>query len=236
MILRRTLRHTGLMAGLLVVGACGEAPPPPEQGEPELSGIDAGVDFVVPSSVTGHLEWEEGTLRFQPCEESPPPRPVEDATGGEARRLVDELGYGDGRVRAAVVLDGPRLVEVRYAMPESGADCREFLPDGDAVGRGNEPFWNLLVRGGDAVWTTPENLEGTAFGDGVWSRPDSSTWRFEARRDGVDGVEYVTLTLIEEVCRDTMAGGRFPFTATAEIGGERFEGCGLEGRGAASRP
>lgn len=219
---------------MVAAAGCGEIEDTGEEAPSAGTAPPEPVSFQARAALPGDLFLEEGILRFQPCGEGYA-QPLDDATGGRAAEAVRELGYGEGRVRAAVVLEGSRLVEVRHAAPEA-AGCRELLPDADLEARGNEPFWVVRVDGSDARWITPEEPEGIAYREGTWERPGDGRWRFEARREGVDGVEYLVLELTEEGCIDSMSGARFPFAARVEHGGRRFEGCGLEGRGAFAQP
>lgn len=220
------------LLGLLSLAACGDPPEPPvEDAAPAPT---AAVGFQAPASVSGDLILQEGRLRFQACGQEDA-QPVDDETGGEALEVLDQLGYGSHRVRVAVVLEGARLLEIRHAHPETQA-CRELLSDVDVEARGNEPFWNLGVTGSEALWRTPEEMDGIAYHDGSWERTGDGEMSFEARRDGVDGVEYLRLTLTPERCMDSMAGSWFPFSADLELGGREWDGCAVEGVGAFARP
>lgn len=217
-----------------VAGGCDEAGDVERESPPPGSGSAAEVSFEATPALPGDLFLEEGILRFQPCGQGYA-EPLDDGTAGEAMSVVRELGYGEGRVRAVAVLDGGRLVELRHAAPEAPG-CRDLLPDADVEARGNEPFWALRVDGTRASWITPEAPDGTGYANGSWARPEEGVWRFEARRDGADGVEYLTLVLSEERCTDSMSGARFPFSARVERSGRTFEGCALEGRSAVADP
>jgi uncharacterized membrane protein len=195
------------------------------------SGCDGGAPDGprIPDGATGDLLLADDELAFRACDADEPLR-VEDHTGRDLRRVIEDLGYGSGTVRVHLVLDGARVTELRVAVPESGVPCAELLPAGEVQARGNEPFWNVTVNGAEARWRSPEELDGEAFDEGSW-RQDDDAWRYEARRDHADGVEYLVVVLREEPCRDSMSGAHYPFRAEAERGGDRFEGCGLEGRG-----
>lgn len=208
-------------------------PPPPPDGDPGIPEAQPTDPFPsIPASLPGDLLLVDGILRFEPCGPDGPSgdaQPVEDATGGEATEVLDELGYGTNRVRAVVVLEGSELREIRYAHPED-TRCMDLLPDARLEARGNEPFWNLQVMNGEAVWRTPEELDGLTWFDGAWEALDGGSARYEARRDGVDGVEFVRLEVTPERCRDDMAGTWHPFTAQVRLGGFTWTGCAVEGR------
>lgn len=218
----------------LVGTGCEPAREGPPMEEPSAEATPEGERFRAPASLPGDLLLVEGLLRFQPCGQGDA-QPLDDGTEGEARQIVEELGYGQDRVRAAVVMEGGRLLEVRYAAPEA-AECEGLIPDAHALAQGNEPFWSLRIEGSEATWTTPEEMDGIRYADGSWAPRDGEGWRFQAAHHGVDGVDYVTLELIPERCVDTMSGARFPFSARAEQGGRGWEGCAREGTRAFSGP
>lgn len=230
-----------LLLPLLLWGCGGEDSRPPSSDDPSGSTPPTAVDRVDPpaappgvTSVLLHLE--EGApprLLLEPCRDGaegpgPDARPVEDATGRELAEMIRSFGSPEGGIRARVVVEGDQVTHLRIAPPEV-PDCDWLLSGGDVVASGNEPFWHLVVDGGDATWSTPEEVEGVNFFEGRWERPEEG-WRFEAQRDFVDGMEYLVLRVLDTPCMDTMSGARYPWTAVAERGGARWEGCAREGR------
>jgi uncharacterized membrane protein len=227
----------------LTTAACGEdAPGPPDA---PVDSVQGALPFPVPASVSGDLILGDGGLAFHRCG-ADSPDPIRDRTGGDAARLVEELGYGSDRILAAVVLDGDALVEVRYAVPE-GPGCEGLLLEGDLVARGNEPFWSLRVEGEEARWITPNDMEGAVHSPARWegASPGSegqgaaAGWTLAAPaipgwdEEGPGGP--LTLHLTPERCVDTMSGARFPFTARVERDGMEWRGCAVEGRDAAAQ-
>lgn len=212
---------------MLLVGLCGCGAP----DEPvEIPGGEPRPDpetFSAPASVAGDLHLDHGVVRFRPCG-TDDAQPLEDATDGEARRIVEELGAGYRGVWAAVIMEEGRLVAVRTAVPEA-VGCESLLVDAHAEARGNEPFWNVRVVDGEARWRTPEEMDGLRYHDGRWDSIADGRWRFEATRSGVDGIETLRLEMIEERCVDTMSGARFPYSARVEQGGRNWHGCAVEG-------
>jgi len=85
---------------------------------------------------------------------------------------------------------------------------------------GTEPFWNLAIKGGEGVWTTPDRNPGTAFK--VTRFAGNGGLGFSGQLDG----KPFTATLTPGTCNDGMSDRRFPFVATIAFGGETFEGCG----------
>jgi len=193
---------------------------------------------------------DEGELLVAPCvdgepgtQPGPTPHPVTDASGADLVGMLREFGNPDAGVPARVVFGaasadepGGRITALRVALPESaaGTACAQAFPDAELEASGNEPFWHLRLDDGEVIYTTPEDLEGTAFHDVTWTRLDSGTgngaWRMEALRDFVDGIEYLVLEVSDSPCTDSMSGARYPWTATLEVGGSRWPGCAREGR------
>ena len=228
-----------VLVWILAVAGCGVDQEAPEVGTPGngavpgTPGAQPSDPFpLIPASLPGDLLLADGILRFEPCGPDGPvgdAQPVEDATDGDALQVLDELSYGTDRVRAVVVLEGNKLREIRYAHPED-TRCTDLLSDSRLEARGNEPFWNLQILNGEAVWRTPEELEGLTWFDGEWEAMGGGGARYEARRDGVDGVEFVRLEVTPERCRDDMAGTWHPFSAQVRLGGFTWQGCAVEGR------
>ncbi len=91
--------------------------------------------------------------------------------------------------------------------------------------RGNEPFWGVEVRGDEAILRTPELLEGRTFHSPTWERTGEGAWRLTLERAHADGVEFLTLEIVERECRDTMADERFPLTSAIRYGELVGPGC-----------
>jgi len=228
------LRRAWLVGVMLGVAACTADPPDlePESGSSPPAAERA--TLTAPISIPGDLLLVEGRLRFQPCGQTGA-QPVDDGTGGEAFQAIQQLGYGEDRVRVAVVMDAARLVEIRTATPER-ARCEDLIRDVVAEAMGNEPFWLARIKGVEARWITPEDQEGSIYSGGSWRAAERGELVYEARRDGVDGVEFLRVRLTEQRCLDTMSGQWFPFSARAEEGGRTYRGCALEGRRAFGGP
>ena len=221
----------------VLLGGCEE--PESQEAEPAPV-VEAPRTFSAQVALPGELLLEEGILRFLPCGEGAS-QPVDDETEGEAVRLVRELGHGEAGLVALVVLDGARLLEVRFAAPET-AGCDSILPEGEVEARGNEPFWSVLIRDEEALLRTPGESEGITYTDGGWIAAPGGGWRYRATLEDADGVGALDLELGDERCVDTMSGARFPLVARLTIEGEGplppgvVEGCAIEGRAAFTDP
>lgn len=169
------------------------------------------------------------------------PRPVADGTGGELSLLIRAFGAPRDGIPVWVGLQDDRVAELRIAVPE-GAGCPPLLPlDAEVVASGNEPFWQIRILRGGATVVTPDNPDGVEYGEGAWTVVDG-VWRYEAQRDFVDGMAWLTLDVFASPCIDDMSGGRFPWTVFVQWEGRELDGCAWEGgahpgvRGAASAP
>lgn len=233
-----------LLAASLALAGCGERDrddgPPPELDDPAGAPAEGAVTGPMPApprAVQTVRLWlgEGGAVLVEPCVEgtesrSPDAVELEDATGRDLAAMVAEFGNPDRGVIALVVIREGRIESLRIAPPEA-AGCGDLLRQGEVVASGNEPFWNVRTEGGEAVWTTPDEMDGVEFHDGSWTN-EGDHWRFEALRDFVDGIEYLILEIRNAPCIDSMSGARFPWTAAVERGGERWTGCAREGAGA----
>lgn len=85
---------------------------------------------------------------------------------------------------------------------------------------GNEPFWNIKIDGGTASYSTPENIDGSAFN--VTRFAGNNGLGFSGDLDG----ETVQIAVTPGTCSDTMSDRDYPFTATVEIGSNTLNGCG----------
>lgn len=85
---------------------------------------------------------------------------------------------------------------------------------------GAEPFWNLKIKDGEGLWTTPENQPGTAFP--VTRFAGNNGLGFSGTLDG----KPVSATLTPGDCSDGMSDRTFPFVATIALDGETLRGCG----------
>lgn len=85
---------------------------------------------------------------------------------------------------------------------------------------GTEPFWNLKITGGDGLWTTPENPDGTRLA--LARFPGNGGLSFTGTLEG----KPLTATLTPGQCSDGMSDRRYPYVATIALGSKTLDGCG----------
>lgn len=85
---------------------------------------------------------------------------------------------------------------------------------------GTEPFWNVRIENGEALWTSPENAQGTRFA--VSRFAGNNGLGFSGDMAG----QAITMTLTPGQCSDGMSDRVFPFVATIALGEETLRGCG----------
>lgn len=183
--------------------------------------------LAIPRGESGTLSLAtDGSLRFRPCDAAQAAI-IEDATGEDLRRIIEELAPGTDSVTAHLVREGERVIELRVAAPEVRS-CVRILPDAELEARGNEPFWNVQISGVRALFRSPEELVGVEYGGGEWE-PSDGGWRFKASRTDAPGAPPLTLTVRTGRCIDTMSGARYPFRAALEREQLTATGCAFEG-------
>lgn len=115
---------------------------------------------------------------------------------------------------------------VAVALAACQSEPRQTGEAFDAIGEnetirlaGTEPFWGGEISGGQARYTSPDNLEGSVF-------PVERFAGFNGL--GFSGVMQGTsfdLTITEAECSDGMSDRVYPYTATLLLGGEQRRGC-----------
>ena len=113
------------------------------------------------------------------------------------------------------------------------------IPGGDATGQievkladpakekryqalGTEPFWSIEVMPGKLRYTTPENLDGTAFPATESAQGNAS--RYAGLMDG----KAVTLLIEPGQCSDGMSDTVYPYKAVLTIEERSEQGCARE--------
>jgi uncharacterized membrane protein len=191
------------------------------------------IEFSAPQSFSGHLTSLEGRLTFLPCAGGPDAIAIADSPDRQGAQVLEQLGSGDRPIPVMLRLRADTLSEVRHAAPEGGG-CDRLPGEGDLNALGNEPFWHLGITGQEAVMRTPELPDGERFPGGRWTRPDSSSWRYQAPAGSIG--DAVVLELHDRRCQDGMSGAWFPYQVTVQWGGQHLSGCALEGVAAQRSP
>lgn len=95
---------------------------------------------------------------------------------------------------------------------------------------GTEPFWGGEIAGGNVLYSTPENIDGTSFP--VERFAGNNGIAFSGTMDGTK----FDLTVTPGECSDGMSDRTYPFTATLVIGAEQRNGCAWTDRQGFSGP
>ncbi|MEM6475459.1 MAG: hypothetical protein AAF687_04770 [Pseudomonadota bacterium] len=85
---------------------------------------------------------------------------------------------------------------------------------------GTEPFWTFVITGESAVYTSPEDLEGTTITLSRFAGNNGISFSGELN----DAPVEIVVTPGE--CSDGMSDRNFPFTATIKWGERTLYGCG----------
>lgn len=102
----------------------------------------------------------------------------------------------------------------------SGCGRRETLPVIRTISAsGNEPFWNFRITGDNAVYRSPEQLEGIDIS--VTMTTDANGTHYSGQLHG----SIFTLTVTEQACEDDMSGYAFPMTVRLRKDGNTYNGC-----------
>lgn len=102
----------------------------------------------------------------------------------------------------------------------SGCALRQSLPDVRTISAsGNEPFWNFRITGEEAVYSSPEMLEGITIP--VTKTEDQTETHYSGQLHG----SIFTLSVTETPCEDDMSGYAFPMTVRLRKDGNSYNGC-----------
>ncbi|MEX2531624.1 MAG: hypothetical protein WD960_12705 [Gemmatimonadota bacterium] len=234
--LARCGRLNGSLALLLTFTGCsGDAPEnggeipgaiPEEAGE----ALSLAPEFPLQGALrSGSLTLHDGSLLFHPCGASEP-MSIQDTDEGDARAfLADVNPDGMSPVTVLLRLSGDRLSALRYAGLE-GWSCDVLPPEGVMEARGNEPFWFVRLLEDRVRVVTPDLPDGIEYFDLEWVPSTGDGWTLSAERRHADGVEFLTLTIEERRCTDSMSGAWYPYAASLSAGFVSGDGCALEGR------
>jgi uncharacterized membrane protein len=130
----------------------------------------------------------------------------------------------------------PAIVLSACAQESDQAISRDSQPF-DAVAEdatidliGTEPFWRITIANGEANYSDPQNIDGTAFP--VDRFAGNNGLGFSGDMAG----EPVQVTLTPGQCSDGMSDRTYPYTATVKLGDELLKGCGWTSKEPYSEP
>lgn len=113
------------------------------------------------------------------------------------------------------------LEEVLYATaPAESHGCNEPVPNYIVMARGNEPFWSVEVTADKLIWRQPDAPKEVVF-DAVQSEDAEGTVGYTGSADG----HALELFIDAQLCRDSMSGALFAYTARASFDGKQLKGC-----------
>ena len=113
------------------------------------------------------------------------------------------------------------LEEVLYATPPAdSAGCSQPAPRYVVAAGGNEPFWSVEVTAETMLWRQPDMPKEIRV-DAPQSQDSEGTVGYV----GEGGGHKIELFVASEVCRDSMAGAFFAYSARAVLDGKEFKGC-----------
>jgi uncharacterized membrane protein len=113
------------------------------------------------------------------------------------------------------------LEEVLYATPPAGSKgCSEPAPAFIVAARGNEPFWSVEVTEEKMIWRQPDAPQ-----EIVVDAPQSQDSEGTVGYVGEGGGHKLELFVDNEVCRDSMSGAFFAYSARALLDGKELKGC-----------
>jgi len=102
----------------------------------------------------------------------------------------------------------------------TGCATQQTLPEIRTISAsGNEPFWNFRITGEQAIYSTPENLDGELIPVTLTSKDG---WKnYSGQLNDV----IFTLSIMVAPCEDDMSGYAYPMTVRYRRGGNTFNGC-----------
>lgn len=130
-------------------------------------------------------------------------------------------------------MTGRRVLVAALLLPFAGCEAAgpEVAPtfSGIAVDEriyftGTEPFWSGEVANGEALYRTPENVEGERFAVSRFAGNNGVSFT------GTLGGEAFDLMVTPGSCSDGMSDRSYPYAVTLNRGGQPLEGCGWTDR------
>ncbi len=158
-----------------------------------------------------------------------------DQTGGAAEEMLRDLATRDG-LTTVLTRAGDQLLALHYVGVE-GPSCADLPPSGEVEVRGQEPFWALTIADGEALYRTPDLLDGIRYSAGGWDTDSAGHLSWQAPLAPDAGSGALRLDLEAGTCADPMSDARYAWRATLHLADDVRTGCALLGRGfRGSRP
>lgn len=153
--------------------------------------------------------------------------PIERRFTGTYRKANIYLDNGSARLLLLKgqcrnsIINGNYSIKLELPSRElAGCAQRKSLPDVRTISAsGNEPFWNFRITGEEAVYSSPEILDGLTIP--VTKIEDQVGTHYSGQLHG--GI--FTLSVMEATCEDDMSGYVFPMTVRLRKDGNNYNGC-----------
>lgn len=84
---------------------------------------------------------------------------------------------------------------------------------------GTEPFWGGQVGGDQALWKTPDIIDGVRFRVSRFAGNNGVSFSGDLEGRSFD------MTVTPAECSDGMSDRSYPYVATVRLGEERYSGC-----------
>jgi uncharacterized membrane protein len=181
-------------------------------------------------------------ITFRPCSEKAELWLVDQSEGTLRETFAEEMQKGPAMLyveaygeRAPVADDIPEarayggtfvLEEVLYAGAQGQVrGCDEPAASYTVMARGNEPFWAVEVGDANIAWRQASEPKEISLG--VPQTQDAEgTVRYHANGNGHE----LELLVDAQVCRDSMSGEFFAYSARAVLDGKEFSGSARVGK------
>jgi uncharacterized membrane protein len=181
-------------------------------------------------------------ITFRPCSEKAELWLVDQSESTLRETFAEEMQKGPAMLyveaygeRAPVADDVPEahayggtfvLEEVLYAGAQGQVrGCDEPAASYIVMARGNEPFWAVEVGDAGIVWRQPSEPKEVSLGAPQTQDAEGAV-RYHASGNGHE----LELLVDAQVCRDSMSGEFFAYSAHAVLDRKEFNGCARVGR------
>lgn len=194
------------------------------QPAPMLDGGAAKPD-ATPRMAYGFLLKHGEKLVFSPCRDRSYALVEDVSADRQVTRGLEMAGVADGRkyyVELLGVVDGGALRASEFNMARAEGHCQKPGGTEEAwLASGNEPGW-ALAAGGEKVTLQRQGGKEVSVPYQVFERQGEV-----AQFSGQSAAGRLEVRFEHKLCRDTMAGTVFGWTATVRVDGLMLQGCAL---------